>query len=84
MDALTARSTMSRQAPDSERVRDGLKDVLLGPGAALRGSPRAGFSPSAPRMTRHELFASDRPRQGLLTMDYAQCKLCTGFCSLTS
>ena len=31
MDALDAHSTMSRQALDSERVRAGLKDVLLGP-----------------------------------------------------
>jgi type I restriction enzyme R subunit len=32
MDALSAHTTMSRQALDSKRVRDGLKDVLLGPG----------------------------------------------------
>jgi type I restriction enzyme R subunit len=31
MDALEAHSTMSTQALGSERVRDGLKDVLLGP-----------------------------------------------------
>ncbi len=31
MDALTAHSTMSKQALGSERVREGLKDVLLGP-----------------------------------------------------
>ncbi len=31
MDALDAHQTMSRQALDSERVRSGLKDVLLGP-----------------------------------------------------
>jgi type I restriction enzyme R subunit len=31
MDALSAHSTMSKQALGSERVRDGLKDVLLGP-----------------------------------------------------
>jgi type I restriction enzyme, R subunit len=31
MDALTAHSTMSKQALESERVRSGLKDVLLGP-----------------------------------------------------
>jgi type I restriction enzyme R subunit len=31
MDALAAHSTMSRQALDSEKVRTGLKDVLLGP-----------------------------------------------------
>lgn len=31
MDALAAHNTMSRQALDSEQVRSGLKDVLLGP-----------------------------------------------------
>jgi type I restriction enzyme R subunit len=31
MDALAAHSTMSRQALDSDKVRSGLKDVLLGP-----------------------------------------------------
>jgi type I restriction enzyme R subunit len=31
MDAFAAHSTMSKQAPDSERVRGGIKDVLLGP-----------------------------------------------------
>jgi type I restriction enzyme R subunit len=31
LDALTAHTTMSKQAIDSERVREGLKDVLLGP-----------------------------------------------------
>jgi len=31
MDALQAHTTMSRQAIDSEKVREGLKDVLLGP-----------------------------------------------------
>ncbi len=31
MDALTAHTTMSKQALDSEKVRNGLKDVLLGP-----------------------------------------------------
>ena len=31
MDALSAHSTMSKQALDSVKVRDGLKDVLLGP-----------------------------------------------------
>jgi type I restriction enzyme R subunit len=32
MDALAAHSTMSKQALESSRVREGLKDVLLGPG----------------------------------------------------
>ena len=31
MDALSAHTTMSKQALDSEHVREGLKDVLLGP-----------------------------------------------------
>jgi type I restriction enzyme R subunit len=31
MDALAAHTTMSKQALESERVRDGLKDVRLGP-----------------------------------------------------
>lgn len=31
MDALSAHQTMSRQALDSDKVRDGLKDILLGP-----------------------------------------------------
>lgn len=31
MDALTAHTSMSKQAIDSQKVRDGLKDVLLGP-----------------------------------------------------
>ena len=46
MDALAAHSTMSKQAIDSVRVREGLKDVLLGPGQlyeALRD--RAGEPP---------------------------------------
>jgi type I restriction enzyme R subunit len=31
MDALAAHTTMSQQALDSPKVRDGLKDILLGP-----------------------------------------------------
>jgi type I restriction enzyme R subunit len=31
MDALDAHTTMSSQALGSERIRDGLKDILLGP-----------------------------------------------------
>src|SRR5208282_3046965 len=31
MDALSAHGTMSKQALDSEKVRGGLKDILLGP-----------------------------------------------------
>lgn len=45
MDALAAHNTMSKQAIDSERVREGLKDVLLGPAQlyeALRDKADAG------------------------------------------
>lgn len=31
MDALAAHNTMSKQALESERVRSGLRDILLGP-----------------------------------------------------
>jgi type I restriction enzyme, R subunit len=40
IDAFAAHTTMSKQALDSQRVRDGLKDILLGPARlyeALRG-----------------------------------------------
>jgi len=43
MDAFAAHGTMSKQALDSERVRNGLKDILLGPAQlyeALRAQPR--------------------------------------------
>lgn len=49
MDALAAHSSMSKQALASAKVRDGLKDVLLGPGQLWeglrerRGAPRAGL-----------------------------------------
>ncbi len=48
IDALAAHTTMSKQALDSERVREGLKDVLLGPAQlyeALR--EKAGQQPGA-------------------------------------
>ncbi|MEO8655906.1 MAG: hypothetical protein ABI409_17400 [Ramlibacter sp.] len=50
MDALEAHSTMSRQALDSIKVRNGMKDVLLGPGPVVRGiaGPR-------PTHDRHDL-----------------------------
>jgi type I restriction enzyme R subunit len=32
IDAFAAHSTMSKQALDSEKVREGLRDILLGPG----------------------------------------------------
>ena len=35
MDALAAHTTMSTQALGSASVREGLKEVLLGPGATL-------------------------------------------------
>jgi hypothetical protein len=40
MDALAAHNTMSKQALDSEKVRDGLKDVLLGRLNSMRRSER--------------------------------------------
>ena len=42
MDALAAHETMSTQALNSAQVREGLKDILLGPGRlyeALRNTP---------------------------------------------
>jgi type I restriction enzyme R subunit len=45
MDALEAHSTMSTQALGSERLRDGLKDILLGPAQlyeALRAKSQSG------------------------------------------
>ena len=44
MDALSAHNTMSKQALGSDKVREGLKDILLGPGQlyeALRERPPA-------------------------------------------
>lgn len=51
MDAFTANTTMSTQALDSERVRNGLKDILLGPAQlyeALRSRGQFGASKPAP------------------------------------
>ncbi len=42
MDALDANKTMSSQALGSERLRDGLKDILLGSGAAVGSAAGAG------------------------------------------
>ena len=45
MDAFAAHGTMSKQALDSEKVRNGLKDILLGPAQlydALRARGAAG------------------------------------------
>jgi type I restriction enzyme R subunit len=47
MDALEAHQTMSRQALDSAKVRDGLKSILLGPAQlyeALRGAGAEGVA----------------------------------------
>ncbi|WP_332776498.1 type I restriction endonuclease subunit R [Polaromonas sp.] len=47
MDALAAHNSMSRQALDSQRVRSGMKDVLLGPGQlyeALRERSAGSYS----------------------------------------
>lgn len=37
MDAFDAHATMSKQALDSQKVRDGIKDILLGPGQLWEG-----------------------------------------------
>lgn len=47
MDALDAHQTMSTQALGSERVRDGLRDILLGP-AQLYEALRAKSGPGSP------------------------------------
>ncbi|MEX3981836.1 type I restriction endonuclease subunit R [Paraburkholderia sp. EG287A] len=50
IDAFEAHTTMSKQALDSERVRDGLKDILLGPAQlyeALRARSDASQRPGA-------------------------------------
>ena len=47
MDALAAHTTMSKQALESERVRSGLKDILLGPARlyeALRSRAGGGIN----------------------------------------
>jgi len=40
IDAFTAHSTISKQVLDSEQVRSGLRDILLGP-AQIYGALRA-------------------------------------------
>ncbi|NDY91231.1 hypothetical protein [Ideonella livida] len=42
IDAFDAHSTMSRQALDSERVRSGLKHLLLGPAGLYEALRRRG------------------------------------------
>ncbi|GAB3346288.1 type I restriction endonuclease subunit R [Marilutibacter aestuarii] len=50
MDALDAHTTMSSQALGSERVRDGLRDILLGPGQLYESlRSRGAATPSSPR-----------------------------------
>jgi type I restriction enzyme R subunit len=51
MDALAAHNTMSKQALESDRVRDGLRDILLGPAQlyeALRSRGEAATGQAAP------------------------------------
>ncbi len=47
MDALEAHSTMSKQALNSEKVRDGLKDILLGPGQLYEALKEKAGAPAA-------------------------------------
>jgi type I restriction enzyme R subunit len=47
MDALSAHSTMSRQALNSEKVKDGLKDILLGPANLYEALRSKGINSSA-------------------------------------
>jgi type I restriction enzyme R subunit len=48
MDPLDAHTTMSSQALGSEQVRDGLKDILLGPGQLYESlRQRSGADPVA-------------------------------------
>jgi type I restriction enzyme R subunit len=49
MDALAAHSTMSKQALESEKVRSGLKDVLLGPAQLYEALRAKGESPPVER-----------------------------------
>jgi hypothetical protein len=52
MDALEAHTTMSKQAIDSEKVREGLKDVLLGPAQLYEALRAKGDTESRPRAER--------------------------------
>lgn len=45
MDALDAHQTMSKQALDSERIRNGLRDILLGPGKLYESLRERGARP---------------------------------------
>jgi type I restriction enzyme R subunit len=55
MDALAAHNTMSKQALESERVRSGLRDILLGP-AQLYEALRSRAAPHRP--PPHRSFGS--------------------------
>jgi type I restriction enzyme R subunit len=46
MDALTAHNAMSKQALDSERVRSGLKSILLGPAGLYEALRQRGSAES--------------------------------------
>ena len=51
MDAFAAHNTMSKQALESERVRSGLRDILLGPAElyeTLRARAEATKDPQLP------------------------------------
>ena len=51
MDALAAHTTMSKQALESEKVRSGLKDVLLGPAQLYEALRARGVEASSPSST---------------------------------
>ncbi|MBS0495480.1 MAG: hypothetical protein JSS31_16360, partial [Proteobacteria bacterium] len=53
-DAFDAYSSMSRQALDSERVRAGLRSILLGP-AQLYEALRQRGTPGAPAITPNRI-----------------------------
>ena len=50
MDALSAHTNMSKQALDSERVRTGLKDILLGPAELYEALRRRGGDSAGARV----------------------------------
>lgn len=51
MDAFAAHTTMSKQALDSEKVRYGLRDILLGPAMLYESLRARGSSQSTPDLT---------------------------------
>ena len=50
MDALAAHGTMSKQAPDSAKLRGEMQDVLLGPGQLYEALRERGARRSAIRL----------------------------------